>query len=238
MRPLQSPGKTTGIGAAGTTARRPGSAIPSAIDVVAPIAVYLLLHLVFGLSDLASLMSGAAVAAAATGYTALRRGHMNSVGLLVMIELGISIVLVLVTQNPRILLFKPAVMIGLAGLYLLFTCMVGRPLAYQTVLRVISQGDAARAAACERAWNSSPEFRMRLRVMTAGWGIPLLFDAVIRVYFALTKPIAEAAVAPHIASVLLIGIALAIAAIQFRRMKRIPEISSVSIVRSHHLHVR
>jgi hypothetical protein len=194
---------------------------------VAPIAVYVLLHLVFGLANFSSLLAGAGVSGAVTIYGAIRRGRANTIGILVMIELAGSVILALLTHNPRVFLYKPAVMMGIGGLYLSFTCAIGRPVAYQTALPVISRGRTVRAAAYERAWNTSPEFRARLRIMTAGWAVALLFDAAIRVYFALTKPITEATIAPHIASVLLIGAALAIAAWQFRRIKRIPKISSI-----------
>jgi hypothetical protein len=119
---------------AAATGNRAGYAISYAINVVGPIAVYLVLHLAVGLSDVVSLIAGAAIAAMATIYNTISRGHPDGVGLLVLIELAVSVVLVLLTRNPRILLSKPAVLIGVCGLYLLSTCLRGQAIAYQTIV--------------------------------------------------------------------------------------------------------
>ena len=124
-------------------------AMLSMIAVFGPIAVYLALHLAFALSDIWALTIGAAVAASATTYQAVSRGRPNSIAVLVMIELGLSIVLVLTTHNPHILLYKPAILLSVIGLYLLGTCVWGRPAAYETALSAVNR-DPARGAAFER----------------------------------------------------------------------------------------
>jgi intracellular septation protein A len=175
----------------------------------------------FGLDDFRSLMIGATAAVVVTIYGSIRSRRLNSLGVLVIVEFASSVVLTLVTHNPRVLLFKPAVSLGICGVYLLLTCIFGRPVAYETARRVLSRGDSARGAAYERAWSVSAEVRMRLRIMTAAWGIVFLIDAAVRVYFAVTGSIARAVIAPHLVSAVLIAIAIAIAAAQFRRIKRI-----------------
>jgi hypothetical protein len=156
------------------------------ISIVGPIGVYFLLHSAFRVSEVWSLTAGAGVAAANTVYGAIRRGRIDGISVLVMVELVISIILIVVTRSPRVLLLKPAVSIAVIGFYVLSTCIRGRPTAYQTTLPAIAQGDSAQAAAYERAWITSGEFRRRLRAISAIWGISFLIDAAAGFYFVIT----------------------------------------------------
>jgi hypothetical protein len=228
LRRPQSPGPQ--VSERGTAAPRaraawtgPGSgyAIPYAISVVAPTSAYLILHMAFGLSSLWSLVVGAAVAAAATLYDSMRRRRLNIVGIFVLTDLATSAVLIAVTHSPRVLLFKPAVSIGIIGLGLLATCGYGRPMGYLTTMPAITRGDSKRTEAYEYAWATSAQFRLRLRVMTAAWGIAFLVDTAIRVYLAATSSITEAVVVPHVIGAVLIAAAVAVTAIQARAVQRI-----------------
>lgn len=203
------------------TSNPAGYAISSAINVVGPIAVYLVVHLAVGLSDVVSLTAGAAIAAAATIFSSISRGRPDGVGLLVLTKLAVSLVLVLLTRNPRVLLFKPAILIGVCGLYLLSTCLRGRAIAYQTTVAALARRDPRMTAVCEHAWDTSPEFRSRLRVMTGAWGVAFLLDGGIRVYYAVTSPLTKAVVMPPVIDVGLLGIAVVIAIVQFRHIKSI-----------------
>ena len=200
-------------------ARRRGYALAISLEIFGPLVVYLLLHGALKLPDLWSLSAGAGVAAGTTLIGVVRRGRPNGVAILVLIELMISMVVTVVTSNPRVLLFKPAALIGAGGLYLVASCAFGRPVAYQTTLPVLRQVGFD-AADGDWAWAHMAEFRRPLRVMTAAWGLVFLIDAAVRVYFAITSSITEALIAPHLIDVALIALAVLVAMRQFRSIKQ------------------
>jgi hypothetical protein len=153
---------------------------PLLIDVVAPIVVYFALH-ALGVGDLLALTAGGLVAGANAIVTTVRRRRLDGVGLLVVLEIALSIVLLVTVRDPRILLIRPVFFAALGGLFALATCVVGRPLVYQTSRPLATRGDPVRAEAYALAWERSPEFRRVERLITAAWGVALLAEAILRV---------------------------------------------------------
>lgn len=162
------------------TSRRLRAMAPLLIDVVAPIVVYFVLH-ALGVGDVLALTAGGFVAGANAIATTVRRRRLDGIGLLVALEISLSIVLLVTVRDPRILLIRPAFFAGLGGLYALATCVAGRPLGYQTSRPLATQGDPVRAEAYALAWARSAEFRRVERLITAGWGVAFLAEAVLRV---------------------------------------------------------
>jgi hypothetical protein len=76
-----------------------------------------------------------------------------------MLEIALSVALFLVTRDPRIVLMKPAFSTALAGLYLLLTCVVGRPFTFEAGKPFATRGEAGHERAYETAWAHSPGFR-------------------------------------------------------------------------------
>src|SRR5439155_17975028 len=103
------------------------------------------------------------------------------VGVLVILEIALSVVLLFVTDDPRIVAIKPAFYTILAGLYLGATCFVGRPAVYVAATPMATRGDPVRAVAYERAWNESAEFRRRQRFMTGAFAAFLLLASLLRI---------------------------------------------------------
>jgi hypothetical protein len=153
---------------------------PLLIDVVAPIVVYFALH-ALGVGDLLALTAGGLVAGANAIATTVRRRRLDGIGLLVVLEIALSIVLLVTVRDPRILLIRPAFFAGVGGLYALATCVVGRPLVFQTSRPLATRGDPVRGEAYDLAWERSPEFRRVERLITAGWGVSFLAEAILRV---------------------------------------------------------
>jgi hypothetical protein len=143
--------------------------LPTLLDLVIPTAGYFLLHRA-GLPDVWALT----IAGSATGVNALvhtiRRGRLDVLGLLVVAEIAVSVVLVVVTADPRLILVRPAVYLAVAGLVNLVSCFAGRPLSYTASTPMATKGDPERAIAYERAWHHSPELRRIHRQLTAAIG--------------------------------------------------------------------
>lgn len=155
--------------------------LPTLLDVVVPIVVYYVLH-VLGVGDFWALTA----AGVGTGVYALintvRRGKLDFIGILVLLEVVLSAALVFVTDDPRLVAIKPAFYTALAGLYFLFTCVVGKPVVYVAVTPIATKGDPVRTEAYARAWDESAPFRLRERLMTAALGVGLLIEAILRVW--------------------------------------------------------
>lgn len=155
-------------------------ALPVLADVVIPVVAYFALH-GLGVRDVWALT----VAGAATGVNAVvgtvRRRKLDGVGLLIAGELALGVALLFVTGDPRVVLAKPALYTALSGIYLLASCRFGQPLVYQAARPMATRGDPVRTVAYRLAWDNSAEFRWRERVITAGIGIALLVESVLRV---------------------------------------------------------
>jgi hypothetical protein len=100
-----------------------------AIDVVGPMAAFLVLNKL-SVPPLWSLLFGSAIALASTTINTMRRRRMDRVGILVLIEIAISILLLFVWRDPRFLLAKPSFYTATAGVYLIATSFRGKPLTY------------------------------------------------------------------------------------------------------------
>lgn len=141
-----------------------------------------------GVGTTASIAAGTLVIAISSALLLLAdRRHLDSFAILVLAELVISVVLTLVTSDPRFVLARPAVYTAIAGIYA-FTTLRTRPFMMQITRPIAAGGNPVRAAAFDRAWDESPRFRAAERAMTAGLGIVLLAEAVLRVVIVYSEP--------------------------------------------------
>ncbi|UNO40797.1 VC0807 family protein [Streptomyces sp. MST-110588] len=155
--------------------------VPILLDIVVPAVLYLGLKRL-GVSDFWALT----VAGVSTGVTTLintiRRRRMDFVGILVVLEIALTVALLFVTDDPRVVAVKPSFYTAFTGVFLWVTCFVGRPVVYQAAAPMATKGDPAREIAYDRAWVESREFRSRERVMTAAFGAMLIAEAALRVF--------------------------------------------------------
>ena len=161
--------------------------LPVILDVVVPIGGYFLLR-ALGLGAFWALTIAGAGSGLATVVNTVRRRRLDGLGLLVLLEMALSVALLFVTRDPRVLLLKPAFYTAVGGLFAVGTCVAGRPLVYETGKPFASKGDPRRAAAYESAWQTSPRFRRVLTNVTLGWGIGFLLCAAITVIVVLHFP--------------------------------------------------
>ncbi len=75
---------------------------------------------------------------------------------------------------------------AVAGVWILVTLWGHRPLLFTATTGFMP---AEAAAAWDRAWDDSPQFRRTLRGMTLGFGLAFLADAAARVVMAYTLPL-------------------------------------------------
>ncbi len=129
-------------------------------DVVVPMALYYVLHR-FGISDAVALAASAAIALVVTIINTIRRKKIDAVGILVIIEIVLSIVLFLLLKDRRLILAKPSFYSGCAAIYLIVMAFRPKPMNYDVIRNVGSDGDPRRAAAFGRRIRRIPEIPHR-----------------------------------------------------------------------------
>jgi hypothetical protein len=140
-------------------------------------------------SDRLAMALGTGVLAVFQGVTlARRRRRLDGFALLVLVELGATIVLTSISNNPRFVLIRPSFYTAIAAVYVLTTVRTPRPFVMQVSKPMAAAGDPVRAEAFERAGRESPRFRRAEQAMTVGLALMLLAEAVLRVVTVFSHP--------------------------------------------------
>jgi hypothetical protein len=161
-------------------------------EVVVPMALFYGLRAA-GVSQWWALMAGVLVAAPFVVWTIVRNRRVDLVAMVTLSVLVLSVVLGLLSDDPRTLAIREgwtAALGGLFGAWMLVTVFVGRP-AQLTLGRTIAEvkRGAEGAAAWAARWDTDARFRRGLRIDTAAWGAVLLANAVVHVVLVYVLPI-------------------------------------------------
>jgi hypothetical protein len=160
-----------------------------------------------GYSDTAAISAGTVLLALVQG-TRLMRSHrkLDGFALLVLLELAATIILTSISNTPRLLLIRPSFYTAIAGLYVLSTLWAERPFMMQVTKPMATEGDPVRAEAFERAGRESVRFRRAEQGMTAGLGIVLIAEALLRVWTVWSHPLSDVIVSSLYSQVLSISL--------------------------------
>ncbi len=178
-----------------TRSARPGAAFaPLAVDVVAPLAGYFLLHSALGLGQVAALGLASIVPAARTVLGLARERRINTWAALMLTVNLIGLALAGVTGDARLMIAKDGLLSGAVGLAVLVSALAAaRPLMSGVLMPFLTKGDPLRTAAWERLAGGraagSQAFRRHERTFSAVWGLALLGECVARVVGAFTLPV-------------------------------------------------
>ncbi|MEV5748111.1 VC0807 family protein [Actinoallomurus sp. NPDC052308] len=161
-------------------------------EVVVPMVLFYGLRAA-GVSQWWALMAGVLVAAPYAVWTIARDRRIDLLALVTLSILLLSVVLGLLSDDPRSLAIREgwtAALGGLFGAWMLVSVFVGRP-AQLTLGRAIAEikRGAEGAAAWAARWDTDARFRRGLRIDTAVWGAVLLANAVVHVVLVYTLPI-------------------------------------------------
>jgi asparagine N-glycosylation enzyme membrane subunit Stt3 len=160
-------------------------------EVVVPMVLFYGLRAA-GVSQWWALMAGVLVAAPYVVWTIARDRRLDLIALVTLSVLVLSVVLGLLSDNPRTLAIREgwtAALGGVFGAWMLVTVFVGRP-AQLTLGRMIAEvkRGAEGAAAWAARWDTDARFRRGLRINTAAWGAVLLAGAVAHIVLVYTLP--------------------------------------------------
>lgn len=165
---------------------------------------------------------GALPQVAGVSVTLARRRHVDGFALLVFLEVAAGIAVGLVSGDPRFVLARSSVYVALAGVYALVTCFGRRPFMITVSKPMAVAGDPEIEVAFERAAAGSARFRRIETIMTAGLGVLLLAEAVLRVAVVYAYPASQAgkaAAASQIPAIVLL--VLAVLAMRFLAVPRL-----------------
>jgi hypothetical protein len=161
-------------------------------EVIVPMVLFYGLRAA-GVSQWWALMAGVLVAAPYVGWTVVRNRRVDLLAVFTLSVLVLSVVLGLLSDDPRTLAIREgwtAALGGLFGLWMLVTVVVGKP-AQLTLGRAIAEikRGTEGAAAWAARWDTDARFRRGLRIDTAVWGAVLLANAAAHVVLVYTLPI-------------------------------------------------
>jgi asparagine N-glycosylation enzyme membrane subunit Stt3 len=161
-------------------------------EVIVPMALFYGLRAA-GVSQWWALMAGVLVAAPYVLWTIVRNRKVDLVAMVTISVLVLSVVLGLLSDDPRTLAIREgwtAALGGLFGAWMLVTVFVGKP-AQLTLGRTIAEvkRGAEGADAWAGRWDTDARFRRGLRINTAAWGGVLVVSAIAHVVLVYTLPI-------------------------------------------------
>lgn len=198
---------------------------PYIVDVIGPFIAYAIVHRL-GAPAFWALTAAGLVAGTSTAINTVRKRGLDTVGTLVVLEIGVSLALTLLVHDERLILVRPSFYTLVAAVYLLYTAVIGKPLTFEAARPIATKGDPSRNASYDHAWATSAEFRTTHTMVTAGFGVALIADSVLRGVIVYTTPIDRSmwlSNVPHTVAMVLFLITSALAG---RRFKRLAELAS------------
>ncbi|MEU8399562.1 VC0807 family protein [Nonomuraea sp. NPDC048892] len=175
-------------------------------DAGLPTAVFYLCR-ALGLDPMPALIAGGLAALARVGYVAVVRRRLNGLSALMAATFLLLLVVSALTGDPRVLLAKESILTGAAGLLLVGSCALGRPVLFALVRRLGAGGDEA-PGRWEERWRTEPALRRQFYLLSLVTGSGLLLDAVVRVVLVYLLPIdtmAGLSTALHVTTLVLLG---------------------------------
>ena len=184
------------------------AALPYLLDFLVPLAAYYALTSA-GLSSFWSLTIGGALTGVTSVVNTIRRRKLDGLGLLVIAEIALGLVLIATTRDPRLVLARSSLYLALAGIWVLASAVLRRPVTINTskAFAARSDGQQGIAAVDWLAANSAPFLRIH-RWLSALWGGMFLLYAVVRVVIIYSTSLSRAVSISEIPGIVAIGICL------------------------------
>ena len=182
--------------------------MPYSLDIIVPLVSYYVLTSV-GLSSFWSLLVGGALTAIISIINTVRRGRIDNLGILVMVEIALGLLLDLAVRDPRLTLARGSLFIALAGIWILVNTFTGRPVTMDaTKPFAAKKGGKNGVIAFEWLADNSQQFVRVQRSLSTVWGVMFLAYAAVRVVVIYRFSISEAVWLTEIPGIIAIAICL------------------------------
>ncbi|TDC72602.1 hypothetical protein E1193_27355 [Micromonospora sp. KC606] len=179
-------------------------------DVGLPAVVFYVCQ-ALGVDTVLALAAGGLAALIRLGCVATVRRRLDGLAALVGVTFVLLLVVSLLTGNPRILLARESILSGAAGLLLVGSCVIGRPVLY-ILGRRLQPGKDELLAQWDERWRTQPAFRRHFVLLSAVFGAVLLTESAVRLLLIYLLPIdvmADLSTPLHVGTIaLLVGWAL------------------------------
>lgn len=160
-----------------------------ATELVVPLGGYYALRAA-GLNPWLALVVPALLVAALLGYYAVRQRRLELVALFTLAVMVAGTVMTLVTGDPRTLMVRDSWITGLFGVWILATLHTRQPFVRMTSRAIVTAKVGEQGyRQWDARWDTDPEFRRHLRLLSAVWGTAFALDVPVRVLLAYTLPI-------------------------------------------------
>jgi hypothetical protein len=190
-----------------------------AITVALPLGIVLVLQNFFHVPTVQALAIGAVIPLADIILGWIREHKLQPLSFLMLVVIVGGIVASILSGDVRFALIKESFATIIVGATFLGSLLTQRPLIFWLGQQFSTGNDAAKKAEWDKRWQTRPEFRHVIRVMTLVWGLGFLLDAFARVVFAFTLP-ANTVIVLSPLSVLVISIGLVVWTLRYTRAAR------------------
>jgi hypothetical protein len=186
--------------------------LPYLLDVIIPLVSYYSLTAA-GLTPFWALVIGGSITTPLTLVNTFRRGKLDKLGLLVLLEIVLGIALDLTVQSPKLTLARASLYILVAAAWLLSTAFTRRPATVD-----VTKGFAAKKGgrkgieAFEWLASNSPSFLRLQRMFSGVWGAVFMVYAILRVVIIYTVSISHAVWLTELPGLVAIVICMAVSA--------------------------
>lgn len=113
--------------------------------------------------------------------TLVRHRRIDVFGLFMLIAFLLGIAVLLMGGSEQLILLKESFVTAVMGVIFLGSLCLPRPLIFYFAIRFTTANDASAKSRFSSNWKY-PYFRFVLRLMTAVWGVALLFEAGLRTF--------------------------------------------------------
>lgn len=184
-----------------------------ALDVVIPLAVFYVAR-GQGVNQWLALVLASIAPLVGIVWTWAVQRRLDPTAVFVIVGMALSLLVALLTGDPRVLLARESWLTGAAGLWILGTLATRRPFLLDVAGKV---SPADMAARFDQLWTGSPVFHRWVVLGSVAWGAAFVLDAVIRVVFAYTLAIDSVPAAGTVTLIVLIVLAQGVVMVHGRR---------------------
>lgn len=170
-------------------------------DVGLSVIAYFVAELL-GASNYVALLAGTVVSGLRVVWVALRQRRVDPFAVFLLVLFGSGLAMSFTTGDPRFILAKDAAGSTTAGLVLVVSCIIKRPLAYYAALLFARSAGGAQHEEFQATANSAV-MRARWFRVSLVWGVSLLVDASLRIAAIYLLPIG---IASNVSQVLMIAV--------------------------------
>jgi hypothetical protein len=175
-------------------------------DVAGPLAAYYGLRSA-GVSTVGALILSGIPPAFGIGLGVVRRGHIDAIGILVLLGIVVGSVLGLASNDPHLVLIDGTVPTFVFGVVCIGSLWSSRPMIYRFALEAIGS-DTAKGRDFADRWRYEG-FRRAFRVTTVVWGLSFLVEAVVQVAIIQTASAGTAKTTSNLLPLLVAGAVIA-----------------------------